>query len=909
LDTTDTAATTEGVSGEYVESSSVEDGDQGIIPIHSPSMEQADSQPSVDSAQITDQAVTEPSGAEPQVEVEESPATTSKKRRGRPSKKSLASASEEEAVVPSDSVVPEVEQAEETDAQAESVVADTSTPAAEDAASSAEEEAVASATPAKGARKGRRGRKPGRKSAAAEQPQEAAEIVEEAAETVGEAVPMDAEAEAQSGPELSVPPMEDAAFSAEEKVTPARGRKKGRGRPPGRKLAAAEQPQEEAETMEEAAATELEPAPEASVPAEEEAGSAAEEEATGATPARGARGRRKGGRGRKPGRKSAASEQHQEAADGVEEAAEKVSPDEELAVGEAEQSMSGEAQTLVESETVVESEEKEQTEQPEAPMDVDSPTPQSSAKRRGRRPKSARRGGRQKKLDVSGDVDTSNVEVPEEDSAVVEDTVSKDNLEMAQADTVTDTAIETEAVASVDTAAVETPVPTKTRGRPRKTPATAEESAESSKMNDESVHATRSAVETTSRRRGRKKKVVEEEEVSERVREESPMVDGDVHVPSPAPASVGKTRGRPKKVAAGSVEESEEKEELATKTPPAKSRGRPRKETPKAEESEITPKRQKGGRKRKGESVGVVGSPSRSRDNIFDIMSDVSPSTKDEWTPGKKFKVSPAKKGKAGSESAVVKRKSYVSPTRPFATPPLSGGKGKGKKKDKEKAAHALSDSEEAIIIRRRPRPLQSPDTQAPPLSSAVCPVRRVSQDFSQGYSSVVVKRRRTADWSITTEQSDHDQARMARFAATSFKVDGEFSGAAAYNSVPNTYGSNAFAKRSSAGESSTTTPEVSKPRSKKYVNDSADSEGEISFKDTPTLHNSHDLHDPLNFTDLPSSPSLPPSSDSATASDSVRRSSRPVVPSQKLLESSVLKRRLSGELTESARKKSRTVH
>lgn len=64
-----------------------------------------------------------------------------------------------------------------------------------------------------------------------------------------------------------------------------------------------------------------------------------------------------------------------------------------------------------------------------------------------------------------------------------------------------------------------------------------------------------------------------------------------------------------------------------------------------------------------------------------------------------------------------------------------------------------------AVVIRRHPKPLPSPDTCAPSLPSHISPSRLICQqaNWSQGYA-VVVKRRKTADWATSSLDTEDTQ-------------------------------------------------------------------------------------------------------------------------------------------------------
>lgn len=371
-----------------------------------------------------------------------------------------------------------------------------------------------------------------------------------------------------------------------------------------------------------------------------------------------------------------------------------------------------------------------------------------------------------------------------------------------------------------------------------------------------------------------------------------------------------------------------------------------------------------------------------SGDNIFDIMSSVSPSKSE--TPDLESLKPRSKKGKSPKRFAVSKspksggRKAKVAlpdpdqavvkrghlarqrPTPNFTdfTPPSSS---RSRSADKQLAVRAGASSEEAVVIRRRPRPLASPDTAAPPLPSHISPVRPIGHtDYSEGYSSVLIKRRRTADWSASPDQVERESCRFARFsniqqASTSksgTELLGHFSEVSTSPSasgktpkplvVSRKTDSSAFkwsplasgkksvkkvAKVSQSGKKSRTKVrageafdlmEVTGAENHRDGSTGQKTQVKGQSSHTPTTLGAVSVgEDVADAVASPTSPSQagPVQSSTATSdvksesSSIIRRSSRPVVPSQRMRESDILKRRLSGgDSGESVNKKSRTL-
>lgn len=379
-----------------------------------------------------------------------------------------------------------------------------------------------------------------------------------------------------------------------------------------------------------------------------------------------------------------------------------------------------------------------------------------------------------------------------------------------------------------------------------------------------------------------------------------------------------------------------------------------------------------------------------SGDNIFDIMSSVSPSKSE--TPDHESLKPRSKKGKSPKhfavskspksggrkakvalpdrDQAVVKRGHLLARQRPtpnftdFTLPSSS----RSRSADKQLAVRAGVSSEEAVVIRRRPRPLASPDTAAPPLPSHISPVRPIGHtDYSEGYSSVLIKRRRTADWSASPDQVERESSRFARFSniqqastsKSSTELSGHFSEVSASLGVkltePSASGktlkpsvvsrktdSSAF-KRSLLASEKKSVKKVTKvsqsgkkSRTKVRAGEAFDLmevTGAENHRDGSTGQKTQvkeqSSHTPTNLGTVsdgkdvddtvasPTSPSQASPVQSSTATSDVksesssviRRSSRPVVPSQRMRESDILKRRLSGgDSGEPLNKTSRTL-
>ena len=156
--------------------------------------------------------------------------------------------------------------------------------------------------------------------------------------------------------------------------------------------------------------------------------------------------------------------------------------------------------------------------------------------------------------------------------------------------------------------------------------------------------------------------------------------------------------------------------------------------------------------------------------------------------------------------------------------------------------------------------------------------------------------------------QLDRDASREARFAQASFKVDGDFVGSSALNSVPSTSELKAAKKSKPNGDIDVEQNFSKDDHLKEYSlleGDQVPGAGDSCVQDEEEYGGAGLLS--LDDSEIPSSPvpnnqsELVNQSDSSVGqSDSIRRSSRPVVPSKRILESDIsLKRRLSADVDE----------